>query len=92
MVAVCNAHCYLKFRAVKEQFPAEYELGVANLLRALDVQGRQGEFNEGIGYATMTVASMLSAARAMAVQGDARALDHPFLRGFPTWAVVSVCP
>jgi hypothetical protein len=22
--AVCNAHCYLKFRAVKEQFPAEY--------------------------------------------------------------------
>jgi hypothetical protein len=24
--AVCNAHCYLKFRAVKEQFPAEYTL------------------------------------------------------------------
>jgi len=22
--AVCNAHCYLKFRAVKDQFPAEY--------------------------------------------------------------------
>lgn len=22
--AVCNAHCYLKFRGVKEQFPAEY--------------------------------------------------------------------
>lgn len=22
--AVCNAHCYLKFRAVKHQFPAEY--------------------------------------------------------------------
>jgi hypothetical protein len=22
--AVCNAHCYLKFRAVKNQFPAEY--------------------------------------------------------------------
>ena len=22
--AVCNAHCYLKFRAVKQQFPAEY--------------------------------------------------------------------
>jgi transposase len=24
--AVCNAHCYLKFRAVKDQFPAEYAL------------------------------------------------------------------
>lgn len=22
--AVCNAHCYMKFRAVKDQFPAEY--------------------------------------------------------------------
>ena len=24
--AVCHAHCYLKFRAVKDQFPAEYAL------------------------------------------------------------------
>ncbi|NLF73894.1 MAG: hypothetical protein GX575_33210 [Candidatus Anammoximicrobium sp.] len=41
----------------KDRFPAEYELGVANLLRALDVQGKQGEFNEGIGYAMFTVSS-----------------------------------
>jgi len=43
----------------KDRSAAEYELGVANLLRALDVQGQQGEFNEGIGYAMFTVSSML---------------------------------
>jgi hypothetical protein len=69
----------------KEQYPAEYELGVSNLLRALDVQGRQGEYNEGIAYATMTVQSMLAAAHAMGAAGDMRALQHPFLAGFPTW-------
>ena len=76
----------------KDQFPAEYELGVSNLLRALDAQGKQGEFNEGIGYASFTVESMLCAARAMAAQGDRRALEHPFLRGFPTWAVHHLQP
>ncbi len=76
----------------KDRYPAEYELGVANLLRALDVQGKQGEFNEGIGYAMFTVSSMLAAAHAMAAQGDARALEHPFLRGFPIWAVHHLQP
>ena len=76
----------------KDRYAAEYELGVANLLRALDVQGQQGEFNEGIGYAMFTVSSMLAAAHAMAAQGDARALEHPFLRGFPTWAVHHLQP
>ena len=59
---------------------------------ALDVQGQQGEFNEGIGYAMFTVSSMLAAAHAMAAQGDTRALEHPFLRGFPTWAVHHLQP
>ncbi|MCE5237968.1 heparinase II/III-family protein [bacterium] len=76
----------------KDQFAAEYELGVTNLLRAMDVQGQQGEFNEGIGYAMFTVGSMLAAAHAMAAHGDTRALDHPFLRGFPTWAVHHLQP
>jgi hypothetical protein len=76
----------------REQYAAEYEMGVTNLLRALDVQGAQGEFNEGIGYATMTVQSMLAAAHAMAVAGDLRALQHPFLAGFPTWAVHHLQP
>ncbi|MBM3500772.1 MAG: heparinase, partial [Armatimonadetes bacterium] len=76
----------------KDQFPAEYGMGVANLLRALDVQGQAGEFNEGIGYAMFTVGSMVSAAHAMAVQGDRRALDHPFPRAFPTWAVEHLQP
>ena len=76
----------------KDQFPAEYEMGVTNLLRALDVQGKQGEFNEGIGYAMFTVGSMLAAAHAMAAQGDTRALEHPFLRGFATWSVHHLQP
>ncbi|HIJ65442.1 MAG TPA: heparinase, partial [Candidatus Hydrogenedentes bacterium] len=64
-----------------------YELGVKNLLEALDVHGPKGEFEEGFGYASFTVTSMLHAAHAMAVAGDRRAADHPFLKHFPTWFV-----
>ena len=69
----------------KESHPEEYELGVRNMLKALDAQGPEGEFYEGIGYANFTVTSMLHAAHAMAAAGDRRAIDHPFLRRFPTW-------
>ena len=62
-----------------------YELGVRNMLESLDAHGSAGEFEEGFGYASFTVASMLHAARAMAAHGDRRALDHAFLRNFPTW-------
>ncbi|MBI4559036.1 MAG: heparinase II/III family protein [Candidatus Hydrogenedentes bacterium] len=65
----------------------EYELGVSNLLRALDAHGPHGEFEEGFGYARFTVTSMLHTARAMAIAGDRRAIDHPFLKHFPTWFV-----
>ena len=34
--AVCHAHCYLKFRAVKEQFPAEYAVAGAVYERVFD--------------------------------------------------------
>ena len=64
-----------------------YELGVKNLLAALDAHGPQGEFEEGFGYASFTVTSLLHAAHAMAVASDRRAIDHPFLRHFPTWLV-----
>ena len=64
-----------------------YELGVTNLFRALDAHGPAGELEEGFGYASFTVTSMLHAARAMAANGDRRAVDHPFLRNFPTWLV-----
>jgi len=64
-----------------------YDLGVRNLLAALDAHGAQGEFEEGFGYASFTVTSMLHAAHAMAVAGDRRAVDHPFLKNFPTWLV-----
>lgn len=64
-----------------------YELGVKNLMRALDAHGVHGEFEEGFGYASFTVNAMLHAAHAMAAAGDRRAVDHPFLKHFPVWLV-----
>ena len=69
-----------------------YELGVTNLLEALSSHGTAGEFEEGIGYAGFTVTSLAHAARAMAVAGDRRAIDHPFLANYPTWAVLHIQP
>lgn len=69
-----------------------YELGVKNLLAALSAHGSKGEFEEGIGYANFTVTSLVHAARAMAAAGDRRAIDHPFLAHFPTWAVHHIQP
>ena len=69
-----------------------YELGVKNLLMALDAHGSQGEFEEGVGYASFTVTSMLQAAHAMAAAGDRRAIDRPFLAQFPTWLVHHLQP
>ena len=69
----------------KEKYPAQYELGVRNLLASLDAQGPQGECHEGIMYAALSVESLLHSARAMAVAGDRRAADHPFFGRFATW-------
>jgi hypothetical protein len=69
----------------KEKHPAQYELGVRNLLASLDAQGPQGECHEGIMYAALSVESLLHAARAMAVAGDRRAADHPFFGRFAIW-------
>src|SRR5690606_7346869 len=76
----------------KDRFPDAYELGVANLLKALDAHGPDGEFEEGVGYASFTVTSMLHAAHIMAVHGDRRALERPFLARFPTWLVHHLQP
>jgi hypothetical protein len=76
----------------RERYRDAYELGVRNLLQALNAHGQAGEFEEGIGYAGFTVTSMLHAAHAMAVSGDRRAIDHPFLVNFPTWAVHHIQP
>ena len=57
----------------KDRSAAEYERGVANLLRtAWTCKAKQGEFNEGIGYAMFTV--QLDAGRSpfLAAQGDTR--------------------
>jgi len=69
-----------------------YELGTGNLIKALDAHGDRGEFEEGMGYASFTVNSMLNAAHAMAAAGDTRAMDHPFLRRFPTWLIHHLMP
>ena len=82
-----------------------YELGVKNLLQALSSHGKEGEFEEGIGYSLFTVTSLLHTARAMAVVaaqgcdgddmavvGDRRAIDHPFLVRYPTWAAHHIQP
>lgn len=70
----------------RENYADEYELGANNLCASLDAHdGEQGSYSEGLTYAVVTVASMIHAARAMAVEGDMRALKHPFLQRFPTW-------
>lgn len=76
----------------KDKHKDAYELGVRNLMAALDSHGKAGEFEEGIAYANMTVQSFLSAAHHMAIEGDRRAIDHPFLRSFPLWAVHHLQP
>ncbi len=76
----------------RERHRHAYELGVQNLLKALSAHGREGEFEEGIGYAAFTLTSFYHTARAMAVAGDRRALDHPFLAAYPTWAVHHIQP
>jgi hypothetical protein len=68
-----------------DQYSEEYEFGVTNFLRALSAHGRAGEFEEGLSYATFTVESMVHTARAMALVGDRRGVDHPFLKHFPDW-------
>jgi hypothetical protein len=71
----------------KERHAEAYELGVRNLLAALNVHGDKGEYEEGFIYSTMTVTSMVHAAHAMALAGDLRAVDHPFLKNFGMWFV-----
>ena len=70
----------------RERHADAYRLGTANLLAALNAHGPEGAFAEGIHYADFTMTSLMSAARAMARDGDTRAIRHPFLRNFPRWA------
>lgn len=75
-----------------ESYPDAYELGVASMRRSLDAQGRAGEFTEGLTYASITVRSMISAARAMEGAGDTRLSQHPFLKNTGTWFVHHIQP
>lgn len=71
----------------RERHQAAYETGVANLMAHLNFHGPQGAFEEGLHYADFTVQSLMATARAMALSGDRRAMDHPFLKNFPLWAL-----
>jgi hypothetical protein len=71
----------------RDRHTVAYEQGVANLFAHLNFHGSQGAFEEGIHYADFTLQSLMSVARAMALAGDRRAIDHPFLRHFPLWAL-----
>lgn len=75
-----------------DKYRDDYELGVKNMLQALDAHGKDGEFEEGVGYAAFTVNSMLHTARAMAIAGDQRLIHHPFLGNFSTWFVQHLQP
>jgi Heparinase II/III-like protein len=75
-----------------EKHAEAYALGVKNMLRSIGAHGSGGEFEEGVGYASFTVTSILHTAHAMAVHGDRRAIDHPFLANFPTWLVHHLQP
>ena len=76
----------------RDRFHEEYELGVRNLLDSLTSDGPAGEFDEGISYGVVTVTSLLSTARAMALAGDSRAIEQPFLQNFPIWMVHHLQP
>jgi len=81
--------CLLLGRKSNRRF---YELGVSNLLMALNAHGSKGEFEEGLSYAYPTMTSLVSASRAMATAGDRRALDHPYFSRFPEWVVQHIQP
>ncbi|MFP4026607.1 MAG: heparinase II/III family protein [Candidatus Brocadiia bacterium] len=61
-------------------------------MASLHSHGEHGEFDEGVGYAGMTVWSLANAARAMALTGDRRAIEHPFLQRFPRWYIHHLQP
>ena len=76
----------------RDKRPDAYELGVRNLLQAFAAHSPGGEFDEGITYAVFTMTSMVNTSRAMALAGDRRALEQPFLRNFITWMVHDLQP
>ncbi|NQU44188.1 heparinase II/III family protein [bacterium] len=70
----------------RENHAEAYEYGIARLEETLAALGEEGAYCEGFTYAgSWTVPSLLLTGRFMAMNGDKRLLDHPFLKGFPVW-------
>ena len=76
----------------RDRYPRQYEKAVECLMMSLDAQGPQGEFHEGTSYAMHSVSTLLSAASSMAIHGDRRAIDHPFIQKFPDWFASHIQP
>ena len=70
-----------------------YEMGITHMLLALDAQGENGEYRDGLVFSYLeAVDAMLSAAHAAALDGDRRLLDHPFLRHLSSWIAHHIQP
>jgi len=76
----------------KRRGDADYEFGIANLLRALAAQGKDGAHHEGARYGSFTTREILMAARACAQNGDRRLIEHPHLQNFGFWLLHMMQP
>ena len=69
-----------------------YELGVANMREALDSHNPEGAWEEGLWYGAFSLDSICHAVRAMAVAGDDRLAQHPYLSRCAEWMVQCIQP
>ena len=70
----------------------DYEFAVKNILRALDIQGKDGACSEGIGYGVLTNREILPAVNAMRLANDLRLAQHPHLQHSSRWLAAFIQP
>jgi hypothetical protein len=70
-----------------EDLRPAYNLGARNLAESLAACGEDGAFHEGVGYARMTLGSLFDTIDAMALAGDRRMHDFPFVQRAWFWLV-----
>ncbi len=87
-VALVKACLFLRDRDLL----SAYELGAENLAATLAALGADGSFNEGLGYADMSVGRLLEAVRLMRDSGDARLSEEPFVKRSWHWFVQMYMP
>ena len=75
-----------------DKYNEAYEFGMTNMLKSLDSHGSAGEFDEGLLYSVVTMVSIVSVARATAMIGDCRLINHSYFKYFPTWMIHHLQP